>query len=116
MAKGYIIVSIPENCGECKFRNIYNAPHCVGCAITRMTHEGYDKPGWCPIRPDIISDSLRELIEEYGEDGMFSVGNKEISAKDLIKELEIDSEIGTEFRNDITKTIISYFMKFGGEA
>lgn len=116
MAKGYIIVDVPENCGDCKFRDIYDAPYYIGCIITRMTHEGWDKPDWCPIKPDVISDSLRELIEEYGEEGVFSVSGKKISARDLLKELEFDSEIGTEFRKDITKTIASYFMKFKGEA
>lgn len=50
MAKGYIIVDMPENCGDCKFRDIYDAPYCIGCIITRMMHEGWAKPDWCPIK------------------------------------------------------------------
>lgn len=50
MAKGYIVVDMPKNCGDCEFRDIYDAPYCVGCTITRMTHEGWDRPGWCPIK------------------------------------------------------------------
>ncbi len=50
MAKGYIVVDMPKNCGDCEFRDIYDAPYCVGCTITRMTHEGWDRPDWCPIK------------------------------------------------------------------
>lgn len=66
------------------------------------------------IPTDVITISLKELISEYGDNGTFFVKGKEIPAKDLIKDLEYNTETGNEFRKDVTKTIISYFMKFGG--
>lgn len=135
MDKGYIFTNIPKKCEECfcarRYTDCSFGPEDViqrtfyFCAARFFDIKDIDecsvdligvKPDWCPIKPDVISDSLGELIEEYGEAGMFSVNGKEISAKDLLKELEIDSKIGTEFRKDIIKTIISYFMKFKGEA
>ena len=135
MDKGYIFMSIPKKCKDCfcagRHTGRFLGPGDIVlrtfyfCAARFFDTGDIDecsvdltgvKPDWCPIKPDVISDSLRELIEEYGEDGTFSVNGKEISAKDLLKELKIDSKIGAEFRKDITKTIISYFMKFKGEA
>lgn len=50
MAKGYIEVDIPESCKDCKFCDPYDAPERVWCDITRMCHEDFDKPEWCPIK------------------------------------------------------------------
>lgn len=77
-----------------------------------IVEEGNVDSGTIPT--DVITISLKELISEYGDNGTFFVKGKEIPAKDLIKELEDNTETGNEFRKDVTKTIISYFMKFGG--
>ena len=61
MAKGYIVVDMPESCKDCKFRHIYDAPYCVSCAIAGMTHEGYDKPDWCPIKEILKKLTLKEV-------------------------------------------------------
>ena len=68
MAKGYIVVDMPKNCGDCEFRDIYDAPYCVGCTMTRMTHEGWDKPDWCPILPkpdNMFVDNNDIELESY---------------------------------------------------
>lgn len=61
--KGYIVVDMPKNCGDCEFQDIYDAPHCVGCTITRMTHEGWDRPDWCPIKevPDNLEANVLDV-------------------------------------------------------
>ena len=64
---------------------------------------------------DVIKDALEELLTEEGYDGRFFVNGKELSARELLTELQNDTEIGYEFRKDVTKTIISYLMKFGQE-
>ena len=75
MAKGYIVVDMPENCGDCKFRDIYDAPYCIGCTITRMTHAGWDKPDWCPILPQPEKfEAGKEMWNEF-EDGVESGRN-----------------------------------------
>ena len=58
MAKGYIVVDMPDSCENCKFCHIYDEPYCLGCVITDMTHAGWDKPDWCPIKE--IPDNLKE--------------------------------------------------------
>lgn len=74
MAKGYIVVDMPENCGDCKFRDIYDAPYYIGCTITRMTHEGWNKPEWCPIRPQPERWDRSNIMDEY-DDGIVNGRN-----------------------------------------
>lgn len=64
---------------------------------------------------DTVLISLEDLIDRYGEDGFFWVGNKKIPSKILLEELKLGTKIGEEFREDVYSTIISYFMKFGDE-
>lgn len=77
MAKGYIIVDIPESCKDCKFCDSYDAPERVWCDIRRMCHKDFDKPDWCPIKempkkltPNEVNgnfdflDGYNELIDE----------------------------------------------------
>ena len=64
---------------------------------------------------DTVLISLEDLIYHYGEDGIFYVDNKKISADELLKELRLGTPIGEKFREEIYSTIISYFMKFGEE-
>lgn len=82
MDKGYIVVDMPESCKDCEFSDIYDAPHCVGCSITRMTHEGYDRPDWCPIKETLDKVEVNKIDSEiearkraWNEfvDGMFGV-------------------------------------------
>ena len=63
---------------------------------------------------DPVLTSLEELIQEYGEDGSFTIkGRGDISAAELLEELKKGSETGNIFRTMVTKTIVEYFMKFG---
>ena len=65
-------------------------------------------------QPDVITASLEELIKDYGEDGYFIVDGVNYQANELLNELKINSSVGEKFRKKITKTIVQYFMKFGG--
>ncbi len=47
MAKGIIVVDIPERCGKCEF--IYTNKYCMASNFDALT--GGDKPDWCPIKP-----------------------------------------------------------------
>ena len=67
-----------------------------------------------PAQPDAVTASLEELINDYGEDGFFIVDGVNYQANELFNELKTNSSVGEKFRKQITKTIIQYFMKFGG--
>ena len=66
------------------------------------------------VQPDVITASLEELINDYGEDGYFIVDGVDYQANELLNELKINSSVGEKFRKQISKTIVQYFMKFGG--
>ena len=63
---------------------------------------------------DAVTASLEELIDDYGEDGFFIVDGVNYQANELLNELKTNSSVGEKFRKQITKTIVQYFMKFGG--
>lgn len=65
-------------------------------------------------QPDVVTASLKELINNYGEDGYSIVDGVSYQAKELLNELKINSSVGEKFRKQIFKTIVQYFMKFGG--
>lgn len=65
-------------------------------------------------QPDAVTASLEELINDYGEDGFFVVDGVNYQANELLNELKTNSSVGEKFRKQITKTIVQYFMKFGG--
>ena len=65
-------------------------------------------------QPDAVTASLEELINDYGEDGFFIVDGVNYRAYELLSELKTNSSVGEKFRKQITKTIVQYFMKFGG--
>ena len=65
-------------------------------------------------QPDAVTASLEELINDYGEDGFFIVDGVNYQANELLNELKTNSFVGEKFRKQITKTIVQYFMKFGG--
>ena len=67
-----------------------------------------------PAQPDAVTASLEELINDYGEDGFFIVDGVNYKANELLNELKTNSSVGEKFRKQITKTIVQYFMKFGG--
>lgn len=65
-------------------------------------------------QPDAVTASLEELINDYGEDGFFIIDGINYQANELLNELKTNSSVGEKFRKQITKTIVQYFMKFGG--
>ena len=65
-------------------------------------------------QPDAVTASLEELINDYGEDGFFIIDGVNYQANELLNELKNNSSVGEKFRKQITKTIVQYFMKFGG--
>ena len=65
-------------------------------------------------QPDAVTASLEELLNDYGEDGFFIVDGVNYQANELLNELKTNSSVGEKFRKQITKTIVQYFMKFGG--
>ena len=65
-------------------------------------------------QPDAVTASLEELINDYGEDGFFIVDGVNYQANELLNELKTNSSVGEKFRKQIIKTIVQYFMKFGG--
>lgn len=64
---------------------------------------------------DAIFKSLEELVQEYGEDGVFNICGRDISADNMLEELRTGTEAGNIFRTMVTKTIVEYFMKFGND-
>ena len=66
------------------------------------------------VQSDAVTASLEELINDYEEDGYFIVDGVNYPANELLNELKINSSVGEKFRKQIDKTIVQYFMKFGG--
>ena len=64
---------------------------------------------------DTVLVSMEDLICNYGENGVFYIEGKSSSANQLLQELRLGTAVGEKFREEIYSTIISYFMKFGGE-
>lgn len=64
---------------------------------------------------DTVLVSMEDLICNYGENGVFYIEGKSLSANQLLQELRLGTAVGEKFREEIYSTIISYFMKFGGE-
>lgn len=56
MAKGFILVDVPEKCKTCRFyyqaRDIHTGEYASGCKMitTVMIREPEKRPDWCPIR------------------------------------------------------------------
>lgn len=123
-----IDIPMPNSCIECPFAYVEYPTDIPGCNImeclpncpdfgTRTPIGQKDKN--CPLsttpptQPDAVTASLEELINDYGEDGFFIVDGVNYQANELLNELKTNSSVGEEFRKQITKTIVQYFMKFG---
>lgn len=73
MAKGYIIVDIPERCSNCVASDTYvTLCRCTRKKITKP----FSKPDWCPIRPQPERWERSKIMDEY-EDGV-SDGRNEL--------------------------------------
>ena len=64
---------------------------------------------------DTVLVSMEDLICNYGENGVFYIEGRSFSVNRLLQELRLGTAVGEKFREEIYSTIISYFMKFGGE-
>lgn len=57
MAKGVMVVDVPERCGLCQFyypaRDMHTGEYMSGCRIiqTMAIRNPKGKPDWCPIKP-----------------------------------------------------------------
>lgn len=67
MAKGYILVDVPEKCKMCRFyypsRDMHTGEYASECKMitTMMIREPEKRPDWCPIR------ELPEKMEVCGK-------------------------------------------------
>lgn len=68
MAKGIIIVDVPENCRDCKFRNL--ADLCLDELDVIEYRNNKNKPDWCPVRP--IPE--RANHRDYCDNGRYDKG------------------------------------------
>ena len=64
---------------------------------------------------DMIIMSMQDLRDEYCGEGTVVVDGKEYTVDDIIKELKNGSKLGEMFRDNVLKTVVTYFMKFGGD-
>lgn len=57
MAKGIIVVDMPESCNQCQFyypaRNMHTGKYMGGCKLVAcmVIRDKNGKPDWCPINP-----------------------------------------------------------------
>ena len=63
---------------------------------------------------DTVLISFDELINTYGDDGMFVIDGVEMTGQALLNELKLGTQIGNAFREQVNLTILTYLMKFGG--
>ena len=110
----------PVGCNGCRY-DWFGDPRCAKCA--RSFQDYYEADSRCiseetkalpSAQTDAVTTSLEELINDYGEDGYFIVDGVNYQANELLNELKANSSVGEKFRRQITKTIVQYFMKFGG--
>jgi len=64
---------------------------------------------------DTVLISFDELINRYGDDGPFIVGGSKFTGRELLRELKLGTQTGNLFLQQINSTILTYFMKFGGD-
>ena len=96
MAKGIIVVDMPERCIECQFcRNYIRVPHSFGKETTHEIHcaclnnkvlkeiPENEKPDWCPIK----QMPSRKQVPGYFF-MMDEVYGKEIGFNDCLDEIE----------------------------
>ena len=103
------------NCGDEKTLREYVIKHSLENGWTGGVLQALDAVKDLPsAEPDAVTASLEELINDYGEDGYFIVDGVNYQANELLNELKINSSVGEKFRKQIAKTIVQYFMKFGG--
>lgn len=51
MAKGFILVDVPENCNKCPLKSqLFDAQYICTVNHKRFCIDTQDKPDWCPIR------------------------------------------------------------------
>ena len=70
MAKGIIVVDIPETCENCLFSRAHAAPlqDCLYCTVLTMgviRKSQIKRPNWCPIRPMPEKQNNYSLYDEY---------------------------------------------------
>lgn len=75
MAKGIIVVDIPENCENCLFSMAHAAPlqDCLYCTVLTMgviRKSQIKRPNWCPIKPM----PERAYHENYCDNGRYDKG------------------------------------------
>ncbi|OUO78168.1 hypothetical protein B5F53_11510 [Blautia sp. An249] len=73
MAKGIIVVDVPERCVDCKFRNLFRdmvtGEFIRECEIVdeSVIMNENEKPDWCPIKPVPLALACNKLIEELNK-------------------------------------------------
>ena len=68
MAKGILVVDIPENCYECYMSELYGdgVVFCGGCE-RNMDYTESRRPDWCPIKSIPEKQINNNLYDEYYE-------------------------------------------------
>jgi hypothetical protein len=62
---------------------------------------------------DSILISMEGLITDFGEDGSFDIDGAKLTGEQLLKELQLGTNIGEKFRTMMNDGLLLYFMKFG---
>lgn len=55
---------------------------------------------------------MEDLMAEYGDQGIFDIQGKQYTSDQLMKELQLGTKAGDEFRKKINSIILNYLMKF----
>ena len=55
---------------------------------------------------------MEDLMAEYGDQGIFDIQGKQYTSDQLMKELQLGTKVGDEFRKKINAIILNYLMKF----
>ena len=64
MAKGYIVVDIPNRCSNCVATDTYVT--LCRCARKKIT-KPFSKPDWCPIKEMPEKEDPEEAWTDYGD-------------------------------------------------
>ena len=76
MAKGIVIIGIPNCCAECSLINIDGDLN-LSCDATSLYIDVKKlnlKPDWCPIKPIPDRKSLKDKLQKYDTDIHYEIG------------------------------------------
>ncbi len=119
LSGGHFGERIPGD-GTCDAEFIIQAREAIPALLTMLEkviseRDAYKASAEALANADPVITSMDRLVNECGDDGMFKIDGIDISAPDLLLDMKKGGKVGLSFREEVTATILDYFLKFGGK-